>query len=966
MLARIAVAAGFAALLSSSAGAQPATFSMGQPLRWQPYAAALAHRHSPGGWDPRLALGAHRALGNPVTGLLGVTGEVILRNHPGFRTGARLMATSRAVGLSAGMDWDGQSRYEPVLSWQTAVRRGGLLGGGTMLRVDWLPRGEDELAVGVHVPVWQRRAGRTRPRETTVELQPAPAGWEIAQGALPLGAERAMGEVARAASTILAYSSLFSEDTAHVRYGRSFDQAMNDYTRSLVSAFTHAVGEAEAGAALAARARRGLLEGVILPYDSLFGQVKENEGTIRPLTAAAHARFAGWVRDTAALAGDGAERASHVHARLMGIVEGLHASLSRQWKDSRLVWLPLQLALTAQEYDEQSEVDALVERAVGRPFTDRNALTYLRSSDLPLEIARTIFAARRYHVLWTHDFTGQRDENRELDEMAYTMVADVYLPALTAAVQRHDSVGRLPVYMVFIDEFFYARRNGRLWMNILSNPLQASMKLPGSNAEREAHLLERQRELRAAVAASRTLPAGAARVHVNVLNPADFSFRSHRILPPLPFVPDNIMRDHRKLVFYDLDEANPYDGALIIMGVGIGEHYATATWEDRGHRVRGPAALEARRGLRRVWRQQGMDEAQLPAPLRDPTGPGTPPDSVVTFDYVGRALQVHNETGFGPKHSSVARAMLYNLAPAGSVIIVPDPIWVSETWAEMLAGAAARGARVYVISPAAANNPNPQAPIQAAQRDVMLRLIEIRSRLAKQLAAAGGELRVGLYASTADVTDIPGRIAEVREGLRRSPWISEVIPFDAATLATLERAVIRTEDGRDANRIADDARPRAPKLHQKTQLIARPGAIGQLVRQPGWDEVLMRAMQVQSGQSARFADQLGWVTPDVDSAAVRSVDGRMRGYEQSLSETDRKAFSFYFSVGMQNMDPRGIMLDGEATLIVSGLQAAVGLADLYYLMARSTWIESPSQLDALVPPPGWLTRIITRIIRNAL
>jgi hypothetical protein len=340
---------------------------------------------------------------------------------------------------------------------------------------------------------------------------------------------------------------------------------------------------------------------------------------------------------------------------------------------------------------------------------------------------------------------------------------------------------------------------------------------------------------------------------------------------------------------------------------------------------------------------------------------------VPSNDYVGRAIQVHNETGFGAKASSVARAMLYNLAPAGSVIIVPDPIWVSQTWAAMLAGAAARGARVYIIAPASSNNPNPQAPIAAAERDVMLRLLDVRSRLADQLRAAGGELRVGMYASTTQVTDVAGRIAEVRAGLRRAPWIRSVIPFDDATLAVLDRAVVRTEsDGSDATDMATDTRPRAPMLHQKTQLVARPGAIETLVRQPGWDEVLMRAMQVQSAQTARFADQLGWTTPEVDSAAVRRGDARIRGYEQALSNENRTAFSFYFSVGMQNMDPRGLLLDGEATLIVSGLQAAGGLADLYYLMARTTWIESEAELDAFIPRPGWLTRLITRVIRNAL
>ncbi|MND04633.1 hypothetical protein D3C83_249960 [compost metagenome] len=51
-----------------------------------------------------------------------------------------------------------------------------------------------------------------------------------------------------------------------------------------------------------------------------------------------------------------------------------------------------------------------------------------------MEIARTIFATRDYHVLWTHDFAGRRFSGA-IDNLGYSMVADVYLPALTAAVE---------------------------------------------------------------------------------------------------------------------------------------------------------------------------------------------------------------------------------------------------------------------------------------------------------------------------------------------------------------------------------------------------------------------------------------------------------------------------------------------------------------------------------------------------
>ena len=949
---------------------------MGQPPKWEWHAVPGAVRSSDQ-WRGLFTVGLHRPLTNPVSGLIGLTGEAYVTADPGVDPGVRLLATSRALAISAGGDWDGRTRQlDWLFSYQSAIRRGGLVGRGTMLRVDWLPWRDNAVQVGLHVPVARPLAGKTRPADTDVDA-PAPQQLSLAVQRQPGDIENALARASGAAAQLLAYTNLYPEASGGLRYGQSYAEATRTYHASLDEAFRIAAGNPVTGDAIAARARAGLLDAVIIPFDSLFGQVKEDARSIRPLTSAAQGSFVRWLRDSSRVAPGQQLGIAGVHGRWMEVIEQAHRSIRAQWRDSRLLWLPLQLALTEEQYDEQNEVDRLIERAVGRPFTDQNALTYLRSADIPLEIARTIFAARDHHVLRTHDFSGQRDDTKSLDEVGYAMVADVYLPALTQAVQRYDSTRRMPVYMILIDQFFYEPRNGRLWMDILENPLHARIRLPGNNAEREAYLRDRQQALREAVARSWRLQQDAnanggahwlqdvIKVNVNVLLPSDFSFRSRRIVPPFPFVPDNLMRDHRKMAFYDLSADDPYRGAAIIMGVGIGERYASPTWEDRAYRIRGPAAQEARAAARRSLLANGIPASRIPYPLQDARSYRQ--DSLAQNDYIGRALQVHNEAGFAEKESSVARAMLYNLAPPGSVIIVPDPLWLSDTWAAMLAGAAARGCRVYVIGPSKDNSPNPQPVLFAVQHDVIWRLLQSAERTKEQIRRTGGELRVGLYTGRAPSTNVAARAAEVRDGLQRNPWIRALIPFDNATLAVLERGVTATQgDGRDATPIAQDETPRLPALHQKTQLIARPGAIAALVAQPGWDNVLAQAMQTQSQQTAKFADQLGWTPPEVDSAATRSADALLRGYEQSLSEADRKAVSFYFSLGTQNQDPRGLMLDGEATLIVSGLHAAAGLVDLYFLMARTSWVSSKAELDRYLPRPGGLMGRIARMIRFAL
>ena len=130
--------------------------------------------------------------------------------------------------------------------------------------------------------------------------------------------------------------------------------------------------------------------------------------------------------------------------------------------------------------------------------------------------------------------------------------------------------------------------------------------------------------------------------------------------------------------------------------------------------------------------------------------------------------------------------------------------------------------------------------------------------------------------------------------------------------------------------------------------------------------MLADAMRVQSSQTVSFADQLGDTHPALDTAATRRADQMMRGYEASIPEAERKRVSFYFTEGSHNMDDRGLMSDGETMLIVSGPQASAGLVDLFYMMARTTWIDRPDELERLLPRRASLIHRFARWIRATL
>src|SRR5207244_2997985 len=125
------------------------------------------------------------------------------------------------------------------------------------------------------------------------------------------------------------------------------------YGDGLRQAFTIEDADSAKAQSVADRARAGLLDDVILPYDALFGQEKERPADIRGLTSAASAHFERWLRDSSGIARARQPVFIGVHARWLDVIESVHRDLLAEWKDSRLVWLPLQLALTPNQYDEQ-------------------------------------------------------------------------------------------------------------------------------------------------------------------------------------------------------------------------------------------------------------------------------------------------------------------------------------------------------------------------------------------------------------------------------------------------------------------------------------------------------------------------------------------------------------------------------------------------------------------------------------
>jgi hypothetical protein len=981
------------------------TFSLGQPAR------ITYHLGAGLGLDWRqgrtvgpvgmLVVGVDRAVGDPVVGLLSGTAEMYAGSRSDQAVGGlRALIQIPALGLWLGGDYNlADDRVGGFVGASLAIRRGGLFGGGTLLRAEWNPGALAALRMSVLLPLGQLHPGGTRPRNNVVQVElradhPASPAVDVPglEDALALVDDRARrlaelvvpdidrpGADPRAALARLV-AAVRGSDTVSGR-GLRVEAVVESYHAALVRAFSVAAagGPTDSGTVegelVAAYARRALLQHVLYPYDHLLGQWK-TESTLSGLGAYARGDFAQNIVSATALPPEREAALLHVFDRLVTVVADLERVERHQWRDSRLVWLPLQLALRPADHDTQAELDAIIERVAGREFTDGNRVWYLINAQFQAEAIRSIEQAQDYHLLWVHDFRGRNSAGGP-DTLSLRYVVGAYLRALARHAAAYDERRRLPVFMIFIDEHYYEANADGIWLNLLARPLD-ERRLPTGFKGVTDEIRAAQRALRSAVAGSRLLQAEArqygdawlrnmVKVHINVTNPADHSFRSRQILPLIGF-PDDLMRDHRKIVLYDVAEDDPYRGFAIYTGMGIGEQYTGPTWEDRALMVQGPATLSLKTQARRLLESQGVPPERIPYPLRErPVSPRYAEAAVAEAEGIRRAggrsqraVELHNQTGFGEKQVSVARVALYELMPRGSVVAEPDPLWGNSLYASLLTGSALRGCRVLLIAPSLAAAPSAGWPSMAMVHDLFARLIVLQQELGPEIDAAGGMLKTGIYNPGIGVEDAGARFAAAYRNARRTPFLRRLLPVNPL----VDTLFVHLAEGLSAR--ADSApairpEPVIAKLHLKATFFASA---------QGWDSLVARpemlpVLQAYLGQLLRPDPG----TFDARSAAAALGEASERldaGFRASLPEADRERVMYYLLVGSANADYRSMFMDGEASVLLSGWSGVVGLIDFSLIASLSVWIDDLGMLDALLPPPTDFQRAAARRLRPAL
>ena len=598
------------------------------------------------------------------------------------------------------------------------------------------------------------------------------------------------------------------------------------------------------------------------------------------------------------------------------------------------------------------------------------------------EMARSVREAEDYHVLWIHDFRG-RNGDGDPDEIAYAHTLN-YLETMTERVLAYDDTGKLPQYFILLDQHYFEINKSRLWLRLLQDPLDYTPDLPRQFASWEEQIQATQTRLRDAVETSKLLRIERSqygekwlknrlKVHVNITNPADPSFFSWHVAGIMP-IPDNMMRDHRKIAFYDVTEEDPYRGTAMFTGMGVGEHYVGANWEDRAIMIQGPGALAVKDAARGLLEAQGYEPHEIPHPLRSRPRPvdyaarlqeehdaRTP----AGLGYRGSVIQLHNETGYHDKPINVSKAVLYSMMPGGSVIKVPDSLWQSYVYASLLAGSALRGCQVMVVAPTNDSAPSAAKPTLARAHGLLGRLIVFSGEMSTRITEHGGLLKVGLYAPRQGVADIASRFEQALE--TNPSWVDTMFPSNPTFLEAVAGARAQLDSLGYTETYITSEQKEKPKIHLKANFFASRTGWRTLMARPELAVIVRAHIEYLASQFSARED--GKTDPDVREVPEQLFAGWValaRNMLDELTPAERQEIIYYFTVGSTNMDYRSMVMDGEVQVLVGGWQALKGLLDFLLLPGLCEWVETTDELDVLLAPPSGFTRGLAGLMMLAL
>jgi hypothetical protein len=132
----------------------------------------------------------------------------------------------------------------------------------------------------------------------------------------------------------------------------------------------------------------------------------------------------------------------------------------------------------------------------------------------------------------------------------------------------------------------------------------------------------------------------------------------------------------------------------------------------------------------------------------------------------------------------------------------------------------------------------------------------------------------------------------------------------------------------------------------------------------GWDDVLRQYSHYRSAFIAREKSYVD--VRDIPEELSEATTKLLNSYEDSLTQEEKDRVIYYLTVGSQNQDYRGMIMDAEAAAVVSGYYSLVALVDLFFISSLTTWVHDVQELDELLPPESGWRRWVGRYIMKAL
>ena len=324
----------------------------------------------------------------------------------------------------------------------------------------------------------------------------------------------------------------------------------------------------------------------------------------------------------------------------------------------------------------------------------------------------------------------------------------------------------------------------------------------------------------------------------------------------------------------------------------------------------------------------GFSESEIPYPLR---AVPKPPDyerrcSASWIPARPRSRWTRRTAmGFAQKDASDLAMALYNLMPAGSVIIVPSSMWTSALWAAQLGSAALRGCHVYIIAPSAKNASAGSKYLLSRQSEIFARLIQMSEILGPEIAQAGGALHIGLYDRKIGLADVSGSLRHVARAYRAQPFLRAEFPFPAPLYDFLNAAA----DSLNARELAGqqiigDVAKRDPLLHRKTQFFATRATLEAIAADSGIVGLFRRwIVNAVDQQTLAQTSVPTWSRPE-----RRLVTPLLHAFD-ALPDSLRARAALQRR-GLDNKDARGVYLDGEVYVLLAGPEALGTVAGLLH------------------------------------